>query len=76
MTSSSRSVRVDSSGGVPDLGVGRWAKSSISRRVIEGWSSASPSATTRTALESCSAGESFSRNALAPAFSASYTYSS
>ena len=49
---------------------------SISRRVTFGASSASPSATTRTAASSSSGSVSFSRNPLAPARSASNTYSS
>ena len=52
------------------------ANSSIRRRVTDGASSASPAATTRTAATSSSEGRSFSRNPLAPARSASYTYSS
>ena len=48
----------------------------ISRRVTPGASSASPAATTRTASNSRSAVTSFSRNPLAPARSASKTYSS
>src|SRR5690606_30870544 len=48
----------------------------MSARVTFGDSSASPSATTRTACVSSSAGESLSRNPLAPARSAENTYSS
>ena len=60
----------------PAAGRGRLAKSAISRLVTDGASSASPAATTRTACTSSAAGASFSRNPLAPARSASYTYSS
>ena len=46
---------------------------SVTRRVIEGASSASPWATTRMPAASCSGGTSLSRKPLAPARSASYT---
>ena len=46
------------------------------RRVTDGASSASPAATTRTASTSCSGGAFLSRKPLAPACSASKTYSS
>jgi hypothetical protein len=49
---------------------------SMTRRVIDGDSSPSPTATTRTALMSCSGGAFLSRKPLAPAVSAWYTYSS
>ena len=52
------------------------ANSLIRRRVTVGASSASPAAMTRTAWKSCSAVTSLSRKPLAPAHSASYTYSS
>ena len=48
----------------------------ITRFVIAGESSASPAATVRTAAISCSGGSSLRTNPLAPALSASYTYSS
>ena len=51
-------------------------KSSISRMVMAGASSAWPADTVRTALASCSRLASLSRNPLAPAFIARYTYSS
>ena len=47
------------------------ANSWISRRVIDGASSASPPATTRMPSASCSGGTSLSRKPLAPARSAS-----
>jgi hypothetical protein len=49
---------------------------SITRRVIEGASSASPAAATRTAVISCSGGAFLSRKPLAPTVRAWYTYSS
>ena len=62
------------------LGVGAggaWAaNSSMSRRVTDGASRASPAATTRTASTRSSAGVSLSRKPLAPARSAANTYSS
>ena len=48
----------------------------ITRFVIAGERSASPGATVRIAASSCSGGSSLSTNPLAPARSASYTYSS
>jgi hypothetical protein len=81
-TSSSRGVSWASpgcwsdSGGEPASRDGWRAKSAISRRVTDGASSASPAATTRTACTSSAAGASLSRKPLAPARSASYTYSS
>jgi hypothetical protein len=57
-------------------GPGRRAKSSMRRRVTAGASSASPPATTRTACTRSSRRTSLSRNPLAPARRASYTYSS
>ena len=68
-TSRSRSVssRRSSRGGAG----ARRANSSMSRRVTDGESSASPLATTRTAATSSSGGRSFRRNPLAPARSAS-----
>src|SRR6266536_2011165 len=51
-------------------------KSAISRRVTPGARSASPAATTRTAATSSCSEQSLSRKPLAPAASASYTYSS
>ena len=48
----------------------------ISRRVTPGDNSASPAATTRTARISSAGSVCFTRNPLAPARSASYTYSS
>ena len=53
-----------------------WANCSMIRRVTDGASSASPSATTRTACSSSSGGAFLSRKPLAPACSASKTYSS
>src|SRR6476619_5228601 len=55
---------------------GRRTNSAITRRVTTGESSASPPATTWIASTSCSGGVSLSRKPLAPARSASYTYSS
>ena len=52
------------------------AKRSISRGVTAGEKSAPPPAATRIAARSCSSGASLSRNPLAPARSASNTYSS
>jgi hypothetical protein len=51
----------------------RDANSAIRRLVIDGASSASPAATTRTAWTSSPPGASLSRKPLAPARSASYT---
>src|SRR5215472_676714 len=75
-TSVSRRVSAPSVGGDGGSGRGRRAKSAINRRVTDGASSASPVATTRTAWTSSAAGASLSRKPLAPARSASYTYSS
>ena len=58
------------------LSAGRRANSTISLRVTEGASSASPRATVAIPEISVSGGESLSRNPLAPARSASKTYSS
>src|SRR3954452_17849933 len=74
-TSSSRAVSSSRPRG-GSAGVGAaLANSWIRRRVIDGASSASPSATTRMPATSCSGGTSLSRKPLAPARSASYTYS-
>jgi hypothetical protein len=70
-TSSSREVRVETSGG--GTRTWAWAKCRITRRVTAGESSASPAATVRTAASSCSGGSSLSTNPLAPARSASKT---
>jgi hypothetical protein len=59
----------------PPVG-GRRAKSSTSRRVMDGASSASPAATTRMAARRSAGGVSFRRNPLAPARRAANTYSS
>src|SRR5439155_17300 len=55
---------------------GRRANASIRRRVTVGASRALPAAAARTAAIRSARGESLSRNPLAPARSASYTYSS
>jgi hypothetical protein len=52
---------------------GRRAYSAITRRVIDGASSASPAATTRNRLDEVLGGPFLSRNPLAPARSASKT---
>ena len=63
--------------GVLGLAVLAWsAKCAMSRRVTLGASSASPAATVRIALSSSSSGRLFSAKPLAPARSASKTYSS
>lgn len=71
-TSSSRSVRLATSGGVWAC-AGVRANSSITLRVMAGSSSASPEATARIACTSCSAGAFFSRNPLPSARNA-YVY--
>ena len=70
-TSSSRGGELVEPGGGAALGGRGVANSSISRRVIEGASSASPAATMWMPATSCSGGTSLSRNPLAPARSAS-----
>ena len=62
----------------PERGVrGRVATNvSTRRRITDGWMSASPAATTRMAAAMSSGSASLSRKPLAPAESASYTYSS
>lgn len=65
-TSSSRAVSVDSARCDTAGAAGR-ANRSTNRRVIDGASSASPTATRRTAAMSCSGDTSFRRNPLAPA---------
>ena len=73
-TSSSRSVSSPSSGGASWRGMR--VKRAITRLVTLGERSASPAATVRIAARSCSGGSSLRTNPLAPARSASYTYSS
>ena len=58
-------LRASGGGGAPPRG-GRRTNSSITRRVIEGASSASPLATARIPSTSCSGGTSLSRKPLAP----------
>ncbi len=73
-TSSSRGVSTDRSA-LTSAGAA-WcpAYRSTSRRVMDGASSASPDRTSRTAAIRCSGETSLSRNPLAPAASAAYTY--
>lgn len=75
---STSSSRVDSgtSSGVPGTGLIRSAYRPTSRRVTSGASSPHPVATVRMPCSSCAGGASLSRNPLAPARNASYTYSS
>src|SRR5690606_11428804 len=77
-TSRSRSVSVSSPGGGASSRTAgsRDANRSSSRRVTLGATIASPAATIRIACTRSSGGESFSRNPLAPARTASITYSS
>src|SRR5918994_7656671 len=75
-TSRSRGVSASMRVPAPTTAVGRCAKSSIRRRVIDGASRASPAATTATAWTRSSRRTSLSRKPLAPARSASKTYPS
>lgn len=75
VTSCSRRVSVSKPVGVERSG-GRDTNSPIRRRVMDGDSSASPRAATRTAWRSSTGSVSLSRNPAAPARSASKTYSS
>jgi len=70
-TSVSRCVSESSACGTGRFARGRRAKSAMSRRVMDGASSPSPAATTRTAFTSSAAVASLSRKPLAPARSAS-----
>src|SRR5487761_493705 len=75
-TSRSRSVSSSRPQGVPAATGVRSAKCAMSRRVTLGASSASPPATVRMPLSSSSTGRLLSAKPLAPARSASKTYSS
>jgi hypothetical protein len=75
-TSRSRTVSEASRDGAGMVCGGRCANASIRRRVTVGASMALPAAAARTAAMRSARGESLSRNPLAPARSASYTYSS
>ena len=75
-TSRSRAVSEASRAGEGAASGGRRANASIRRRVTVGASSALPAAAARTAAIRSARGESLSRKPLAPARSASYTYSS
>src|SRR5579875_1493033 len=75
-TSRSRTVSSSRPLGVLPGGRARSVKCAMSRRVTLGARSASPAATVRIALSSSSSGRLFSAKPLAPARSASKTYSS
>ena len=74
-TSTSRPRSVMSAKRGLSLREGRLENASISRRVTEGESSASPAATVRIASTSCSGGLRLRRNPEAPACRALKTYS-
>ena len=77
VSDASAARRLSEASALPHPARGRAAtKVSTSRRITEGWISASPSATTRMAAAISSGSASFSRKPLAPADRASKTYSS